>query len=124
MAGDGEVNVARQKCRLVLVYHILHIIATDFEFARCTHNDAHIGNLIVVEKYLWKRIYITTRTADVLIIGHLLFQRIYAVNVVFHYLYSLSKAKLLTFYQKRKAIKRKYEQLVIFYEYAYAMINT
>ena len=77
-----------------------------------------------LEEGFRKRSYIAARTADVLIIGHLLFQRIYAVNVVFHYLYSLSKAKLLTFYQKRKAIKRKYEQLVIFYEYAYAMINT
>ena len=77
-----------------------------------------------LEEGFRKRCYIAARTADVLIIGHLLFQRIYAVNVAFHYLYSLSKAKLLTFYQKRKAIKRKYEQLVIFYEYAYATINT
>ena len=47
------------------------------------------------KKCFRKRRYITTRTADVLIIGHLLFERIYIIIAILHYFSRLFVAKLV-----------------------------
>lgn len=93
--GYGEIYIVREECRLAFVYHIFHIFAADGEFARCTYDDAHVGNLIIVEKGFWKRVYNATRAADVLIIGHLLLEYIYAIASVFHCFCLMFVAKLM-----------------------------
>ena len=77
----------RQECRLALIHHILHVFTTKREFAGGTHYDAHVGDMEVVEERFWKRRYIATRAADVLIISHLLLKKRYIVFTVFHKLW-------------------------------------
>ena len=48
-----------------------------------------------IKKSPLKRGYSTTRTADVLIIGHLLFERIYIIIAILHYFSRLFVAKLV-----------------------------
>ena len=79
MTGNGEIHAMREESRLAPVHNVFHILAAEREPARCTNNDTHIGNVEIVEKRFRKRIYITTRTADVLIISHLPLKYIHAI---------------------------------------------